>query len=72
MTRHFRCRIRVEGAPRPVNGTLVFEQPLNERMRSFLRLDFLYSQALNHNEMGSQRVSRAAMGGLIDILAISR
>jgi len=52
-------------------GTLVFEQPLNERMRTFLRLDFLYSQALYHNEMGSQWGSRAAMGSLIDILAIS-
>src|SRR5277367_4810055 len=52
-------------------GTLVFEQPLNERMRTFLRLDFLYNQALYHNEMGSQWGSRAAMGSLIDILAIS-
>jgi cell division protein ZapD len=55
----------------PPEGTLVFEQPLNERMRTFLRLDFLYSQALYHNEMGSQWGSRAAMGSLIDILAIS-
>lgn len=52
-------------------GTLIFEQPLNERMRTFLRLDFLYSQALYHNEMGSQWGSRAAMGSLIDILAIT-
>ena len=57
-------------APTP-EGTLVFEQPLNERMRTFLRLDFLYSQALYHNEMGSQWGSRAAMSSLIDILAIS-
>jgi cell division protein ZapD len=55
----------------PPEGTLIFEQPLNERMRTFLRLDFLYSQALFHNEMGSQWGSRAAMGSLIDILAIS-
>ena len=33
--------------------TLVFEQPLNERMRTFLRLDFLYNQALHHNERAS-------------------
>ena len=50
---------------------LVFEQPLNERMRTFLRLDFLYSQALYHNEMQSQWGSRAAMGSLLDILAIA-
>ena len=56
---------RREAAP------LVFEQPLNERMRTFLRLDFLYSQALYHNEMQSQWGSRAAMGSLLDILAIA-
>ena len=55
----------------PETGTLVFEQPLNERMRTFLRLDFLYSQALYHNEMASQWGSRAAVGSLIDILAIA-
>lgn len=51
--------------------TLVFEQPLNERMRTFLRLDFLYSQALYHNEMASQWGTRAAVSSLIDILAIT-
>src|SRR6185437_10926293 len=50
--------------------TLIFEQPLNERMRTFLRLDFLYSQALYHNEAGSQWGTRAAVTSLIDILAI--
>lgn len=50
--------------------TVVFEQPLSERMRTFLRLDFLYNQALYHNESGSSWGSRAAVGSLIDILAI--
>lgn len=53
------------------DGVLVFEQPLNERMRTFLRLDFLYNQALYHNETGSPWGSRAAMASLIDILAIT-
>jgi cell division protein ZapD len=52
-------------------GILVFEQPLNERMRTFLRLDFLYNQALYHNETASQWGSRAAVGSLIDILAVA-
>jgi cell division protein ZapD len=52
-------------------GMLVFEQPLNERMRTFLRLDFLYNQALHHNETASPWGSRAAMASLIDILAIT-
>jgi cell division protein ZapD len=50
---------------------LIFEQPLNERMRTFLRLDYLYNQALYHNEKASQWGSRAAVGSLIDILAIT-
>ena len=55
----------------PGAETLVFEQPLNERMRTFLRLDFLYNQALYHNEMASPWGSRAAMSSLIDILALA-
>jgi cell division protein ZapD len=58
-------------APEGEAGVLVFEQPLNERMRTFLRLDFLYNQALYHNEMASPWGSRAAMSSLIDILSIT-
>ena len=57
-------------APAESGRTLVFEQPLNERMRTFLRLDFLYNQALYHSETGSPWGSRAAVTSLIDILAI--
>jgi cell division protein ZapD len=49
----------------------VFEHPLSERLRGFLRLDFLYSQALYHNEDGSALGSRAAVSSLLDILAIT-
>lgn len=52
------------------DGVIVFEQPLNERLRTFLRLDFLYSQALYHNERASEWGSRAAVSTLIDILAV--
>src|SRR5205807_7970530 len=58
-------------APTRRSSDLVFEQPLNERMRTFLRLDFLYNQALYHNEMASAWGSRAAMASLIDILAVT-
>ena len=52
--------------------TVVFEQPLNERMRSFLRLEFLYQQALHHNdEAPSHWSSRAAISSLLEILAIT-
>jgi cell division protein ZapD len=58
--------------PEPVPETepSIFEQPLNERMRTFLRLDFLYSQALYHNERATPWGTRAAVGSLLDILAI--
>jgi cell division protein ZapD len=62
---------KVQQEPLPEPAPLIFEQPLNERMRTFLRLDFLYNQALYHNEMQSQWGSRAAMGSLLDILAIA-
>jgi cell division protein ZapD len=58
-------------APAAASDILVFEHPLHERMRTFLRLDFLYNQALYHNEMASQWGSRAAVSCLIDILAIA-
>jgi cell division protein ZapD len=58
-------------AAAPAAAPLIFEQPLNERMRTFLRLDYLYNQALYHNEKASQWGSRAAVGSLIDILAIT-
>jgi cell division protein ZapD len=49
----------------------VFEQPLNERMRTFLRLDFLYQQALYHEEREDSWATRAAMSSLLEILAIT-
>ena len=58
-------------APETAAAQLIFEQPLNERMRTFLRLDYLYNQALYHNEKASQWGSRAAVNSLIDILAIT-
>jgi cell division protein ZapD len=55
----------------PAPAALAFEQPLNERMRTFLRLGFLYNQAIYQNEMASQWGSRAAVTSLLDMLAIA-
>ncbi len=49
----------------------MFEQPLNERMRTFMRLDFLYNQALYQSEIATSASARAAMSGLLDILSIT-
>jgi len=49
---------------------ITYEQPLNERVRTFLRLEFLFAQ-IDHVLMGdSAWDSRAALASLIDILNI--
>ncbi len=57
-------------ASEPAPSLVVYEQPLNERMRTFLRLEFLYSQLLYHGELPDSWSSRAAMGSLLEMLAI--
>jgi len=47
-----------------------YEQPLNERMRTFLRLEFLYQQLLYNFELASDWASRAATTSLLEIMAI--
>jgi cell division protein ZapD len=58
-------------AQEPEPTTVVYEQPLNERMRTFLRLEFLYTQALYHLETPNAWSSRSAVAGLLEILAIT-
>ncbi len=60
---------RAEGATGAI-PMVEYEQPLTERMRTFLRLEFLYQQAVFHGEDGSDWGSRAAVMSLLDILAI--
>ncbi|MFK8017488.1 MAG: cell division protein ZapD [Gammaproteobacteria bacterium] len=49
---------------------MTYEQPLNERMRTFLRLNFLFDQAEFHASGESTWESRAAISSLLDVLAI--
>lgn len=58
-------------AVRRATSGVVYEQPLNERMRTFLRLDFLYQQMLYHEECEDAWSTRAAIGSLLEILAIT-
>jgi cell division protein ZapD len=58
-------QIRAEPAP------VVYEQPLNERMRTFLRLEFLYTQASYHGESENPLSTRSAVASLLEILAIT-
>lgn len=47
-----------------------YEQPLTERMRTFMRLEFLYQQLLYNTEGESGWATRAAVSSLLDIVAI--
>lgn len=49
---------------------VTYEQPLNERMRTFLRLNFLFDQSEFHARGSSIWQSRAAVTSLLDVLAI--
>jgi cell division protein ZapD len=56
--------------PEPSPEAIEFEQPLNERMRTFLRLELLYRQAAFHAGDSTDFGARAAVGSLLEILTI--
>lgn len=49
---------------------IVFEQPLNERVRSLLRLEFLFSQYRHHRAGDTVWNHRAALHTLLDVLSV--
>lgn len=57
-------------APDAANRLVQYEQPLNERMRTFMRLEFLYQQLLYNVEQEADWATRTAIDGLLDIVAI--
>ena len=48
----------------------VYEQPVSERMRTFMRLEFLYQQLLYNAEQENDWATRATVSTLLEILAI--
>lgn len=50
---------------------LTFEHPLNERIRTFLRLEHLFGKVVHFIPEEDPWASRAAIEGLLDILAIT-
>ncbi len=57
--------------PESAECVLEFEQPLNERMRTFLRVEFLHRQAHFHlNNVHEEFGARAAVSTLLEILTI--
>lgn len=49
---------------------ILYEQPLNERIRTFLRLEYLFKQAAHHLERDTEWDSRATLTCILDILAV--
>lgn len=50
--------------------SIVFEQPLTERIRTFLRLEFLFSQYRHHRADMSSMGLRASLDALLDMLSV--
>ena len=51
-----------------VNSTITYEQPLSERMRTFLRMEFLFSQVSHYINGTSEWDNRNAISALIEIV----
>ena len=49
---------------------IIYEQPLNERIRMFLRLEFLLDQARAHTYKHTQWDSRAALDALFNLVSL--
>ena len=62
---------RYQIEPGTESRLIAFEQPLNERMRSFLRVEFLHGQAMLHARQDSAHGARAAIAHLLEILTIT-
>jgi hypothetical protein len=54
----------------PVPGSILYEHPLNERIRTFLRLEYLFKQAAHHVKRNSHWDSRATLNCILEILAV--
>lgn len=52
------------------NETVAFEQPLTERVRTFLRLEHLFAQHAHHREDHTSYGARATLQALLDLLVV--
>lgn len=53
-----------------VAADLVFEQPLTERVRTFLRLELLFAQYRHHRRERSSCSARSTLHALLDLLVV--
>lgn len=62
--------INIQALDSRVSEQLIFEQPLNERIRTFLRLDHLFKQFQQHLEHNSAWDTHSAIKAILEILAL--
>lgn len=62
--------VEPKGRQQTVPEQVIYEQPLNERIRTLLRLEFLFEQANAHTYRHSAWDSRAAINTLFDIINV--
>jgi cell division protein ZapD len=60
----------LDNPPRSVTKSILYEQPLNERVRTFLRLEYLFKQAAHHVKRGTEWDSRATLNCILEILSV--
>jgi len=53
--------------PSPEEDTVFYEQPLNERIRAFLRLEYLFTLVSHNIDQPSEWGSRTTLAGLIEV-----
>ena len=70
MRENARSPIILYRVPDQVSSQIIYEQPLNERIRAFLRLEFLFKWTRHHLAQPSPWDSRAALASILDILSI--
>ncbi|MDX1430183.1 MAG: cell division protein ZapD [Rhodothermales bacterium] len=62
----------VNAQPKPdrASDRVIYEQPLSERIRSFLRLEYLFERARYQLNTGDQWSSRNTLESIIDVLSV--
>ena len=60
----------IQPISQPADGYIIYEQPLNERIRTFLRLEFIFHQIDNALSGESEQHVRQTISHLLDILSI--
>ena len=62
--------VQLEAMPELNDSRIMYEQPLSERIRAFLRLEFLFNRAEFQLRTEDPWASRGAMESIIDVLAV--